>query len=171
REAGFGVGQLNASENGTFKVGIDARARLGETLSLTGSAWREELLGSDARRIAGRALIEYRGRSFSARAGITLADDHLADGRSASSRILQLGLTRRFLDNRLELDAQTELPLGGHDDSIDFPARHRLSARFALTPGIALIGGYEIADGDEIDARTARIGFDLTPWAGARIAL
>ena len=63
------------------------------------------------------------------------------------------------------------LPLGGHSDSIDFPARHRLSARFALTPSVALIGGYEIADGDTIDARTARIGFDIAPWAGARIAL
>lgn len=171
RGAGFGVDQLNAGENGTRKVGIDARARLGETLSLTGSAWHEDYLGSDARRIAGRAMIEYRGRSFSARAGITLADDRLADGRSASSQILQLGVTRRFFGNRLELDAQTELPIGGHSDSIDFPARHRLSARFAVTPSVALIAGVEIADGDEIDARTARIGFDLAPWAGARIAV
>ena len=131
-QSGFGVGQLNASENGTRKIGIDARARLSETLSLTGSAWHEDYLGSDARRIAGRALIEYRGRDFSARAGLTIADDRLADGRSASSQILQLGATKRFFDNRLELDAQTELPIGGHSDSIDFPARHRLSARFAV---------------------------------------
>ncbi len=171
REAGFGLGQLNAGENGTRKLGFDARVRFGENLSLTGSAWHEDYLNSDARRIAGRALLEYRGRSFSARAGITLADDRLADGRSASSQILQLGVTRRFFGNRLELDAQTELPIGGHSDSIDFPARHRLSARFAVTPAVALVGGYEIADGDEIDTRTARIGFDLAPWAGARIAL
>ena len=170
REAGFGVGQLNASENGTRKFGIDARARLSESLSLTGSAWHEDYLNSDARRIAGRALLEYRGRSFAARAGITIADDRLADGRSASSRILQLGATKRFFDNRLELDAQTEIPLGD-SESIDFPARHRLSARFAVTPSVALIGSYEIADGDTIDARTARLGFDLAPWAGARIAL
>ena len=73
------------SENGTRKFGIDARARLAESLSLTGSAWHEDYLGSDARRIAGRALIEYRGRDFAARAGLTIADDRLADGRSASS--------------------------------------------------------------------------------------
>ncbi|HST37349.1 MAG TPA: hypothetical protein VLK25_12060, partial [Allosphingosinicella sp.] len=171
REAGFGIGQLNASENGTRKFGIDARARLSESLSLTGSAWHEEYLGSDARRIAGRALVEYRTRDFAARAGITIADDRLADGRTASSQILQLGLTKRFFDNRLELDAQTELPIGGHSDSVDFPAQHRLSARFAVTPSVALIGAYEIADGDRVDARTARLGFDIAPWAGARIAL
>jgi len=171
RQRGFGVGQLNASENGTRKIGIDARARLSETLSLTGSAWHEDYLGSDAQRIAGRALIEYRSRDLSARAGLTIADDRLADGRSASSQILQLGATKRLFDNRLELDAQTELPIGGHSDSIDFPARHRLSARFAMNRSVALIGSYEIADGDRIDARTARLGFELAPWAGARIAL
>jgi hypothetical protein len=36
---------------------------------------------------------------------------------------------------------------------------------------VALIGSYEIADGAHIDARTARVGFELAPWAGARIAL
>jgi len=171
REAGFGVGQLNASENGTRKFGFDARARLSEALSIVASAWHEDYLNSDARRIAGRALLEYRGRSFSARAGITIADDRLADGRSASSQILQLGLTKRFFDNRLELDAQTELPIGGEAESVDFPARHRIGARFAVTSDVALVGSYEIADGDTIDSRTARIGFDLAPWAGARIAV
>jgi uncharacterized repeat protein (TIGR01451 family) len=171
REAGFGVGQLNASGNGTRKIGIDGRARLTDTLSLTGSAWTEDYLNSEARRIAGRVLIEYRGRDFSARAGLTVADDRLADGRTARSQILQLGATRRFFDNRLELDAQTELPIGGSDGSIDFPARHRLSARFAVSRSVALIGSYEIADGETINARTARVGFELAPWAGARIAL
>jgi len=172
RQSGFGIGQLNASENGTRKIGLDARARLTETLSLTGSVWNEDYLGSAARRIAGRALIEYHGRLLSARAGLTIADDRLADGRSASSRILQLGVTRRFFGNRLELDAQTELPLGSDGDgSIDFPARHRLAARFAVSRSVALIGSYEIADGEHINARTARVGFELAPWAGARIAL
>ena len=49
REAGFGVGQLNASENGTRKIGVDARARLAESLSLTGSAWHEDYLGQRRR--------------------------------------------------------------------------------------------------------------------------
>ena len=172
REAGFGVGQLNASENGTRKFGVDARARISEGLSLTGSAWHEDFLGSSAQRIAGRGLIEYRNRAFSARAGITIADDRLADGRSARSQLLQLGATKRLFDNQLEIDTQTELPIGGKGaESIDFPTRHRLAARFAVNRNVALIGSYEIADGDVIDARTARIGFDLAPWAGARIAL
>jgi uncharacterized repeat protein (TIGR01451 family) len=170
REAGFGLGQTSAAENGTRKFGLDARARLGDTWSLTASAWHEDYLGSDARRIAGRALVEYRRPDFSARAGLTFADDRLADGRSARSTLLTLGATKRLLGNKLELDGQTEIPLG-NSESIDFPARHRLSARYAVTSDIQLVGAYEIADGEKIDARTARIGFDVQPWAGARIAL
>jgi uncharacterized repeat protein (TIGR01451 family) len=171
RQAGFGVAQLTGAENGTRKIGLDARARLGTSLSLTASAWHEDYLLSDARRIAGRALLEYRGGDFTGRAGLTYADDRLADGREARSTLLQFGASRRFFSNRLELDGQTELPIGGSDDSIDFPARHRLAARFAVTPDVQLVGTYEIADGEHLDARTARIGFDLAPWAGARISV
>jgi uncharacterized repeat protein (TIGR01451 family) len=171
QESGFGVGNVSAAENGTRKIGFDGRVRMGETLSLSASAWHEQYLDSDARRIAGRALIEYRGKNIAARAGITLADDRLADGRQARSAIAQIGATKRFFDNRLEVDAQTEIPLGGSNESIDFPARHKLAARYSVTSDVQLIGSYEIADGEHVDARTARLGFDLKPWAGARIAL
>ncbi|MGA9580420.1 MAG: hypothetical protein WBR13_00440, partial [Allosphingosinicella sp.] len=170
RESGFGVGQTGAAENGTRKFGLDARARFGDTWSLIGSAWHEEYLGSDARRTAARALIEYRRPDLVGRAGLTFADDRLADGRSARSTLLTLGATKRLLDNKLEIDGQTEIPLG-NSQSVDFPARHRVSARYAVTGAIQLVGAYEIADGETVDARTARIGFDVQPWAGARIAL
>ena len=170
REAGFGLGQTSAAENGTRKFGLDARARFGDTWSLVGSAWHEDYLGSDARRIAARALVEYRRPDLVGRAGLTFADDRLADGRSARSTLLTLGATKRLLGNKLELDGQTEIPLG-ESESIDFPARHRLGARYAVSSGIQLVGAYEIADGEKVDARTARLGFDLQPWAGARIAL
>jgi uncharacterized repeat protein (TIGR01451 family) len=170
QDRGFGVGQQNLGENGTRKVGIDGRLRIGDKWTLSGSAWHEDYLESDARRIAGKALIEYHGSGLAARAGITFAGDRLEDGRTSQSQILQFGVTKKLFGNRLELDAQTEFPIGGKDNSVDFPARHRLSARFAVTRDVHLVGAYEIAQGDNVDARTARIGFDLTPWAGARIA-
>jgi hypothetical protein len=170
QDRGFGVGQQNLAENGTRKFGFDGRVRIGDRWSLSASAWHEDYLSSDARRIAGRALIEYRAPALATRAGITIADDRLEDGRSSQSQILQLGATKKLFNDRLELDAQTEFPLGGKDESIDFPARHRLTARFAVTQDVHLIAAYELADGEHVDARTARIGFDLTPWAGARIA-
>ncbi|RHW16407.1 DUF11 domain-containing protein [Sphingomonas gilva] len=169
QQGGFGVGQTNASETGTRKFGADVRARLTDALSVSARAWQEEYLLTDARRRAGEALVEYRTKSTDLRAGVILADDRLADGREASSTLAQLGATQRLFGNRLELDAQTEFALSDADDSVDFPARHRLSARFAVTPGIGLVGAYEIAEGEAVKARTARLGFDLKPWTGARL--
>lgn len=168
QEAGYGVGQTNASEGGTRKFGLDGRIRITPDLSITGSAWNEDYLGSAAQRSAGRALAEYRTHGLDLRAGLTIASDRLDDGRSASSTVVQLGATKRLLDNKLELDAQTELPVAGKNESIDFPARHKFSARYAVTDNV-LVGGYEIANGDVINARTARIGFDLKPWTGGRL--
>ncbi len=169
QQAGYGVGQTNAPENGTRKFGLDGRLRITPELSVVGSAWNEDYLGSAARRTAGRALAEYRTRALDLRAGLVIASDRLDDGRTASSTIAQLGATKRLFDNKLELDAQTELPIEGQNESIDFPARHKLSARYAVTDSVTLVGGYEIAKGDSIDARTARVGFDLKPWTGGRL--
>ncbi|MBA3942435.1 MAG: hypothetical protein C0520_14610, partial [Sphingopyxis sp.] len=169
RENGFGAGQLNSGEDGTRKFGFDARLRASSALSVTGSAWQEDYLDTGARRRAARILGEYDNGSTVARAGLTHADDRLTDGTRNTSNIVQLGATQRLFDKKLELDAQTEFALGGEDASVDFPTRHRLGARFALTRDVNLVGSYEIADGDTIKARTARLGFDLAPWAGARL--
>ena len=169
REAGFGTGQLNRGEDGTRKFGFDARLRATRTLSLTGSAWQENYLDTDARRRAARALVEYDNGSSVARAGLTHADDRLSDGSRNRSTIVQLGATQHLFAKRLELDAQTEFALSGQDASVDFPTRHRLGARFAISRDVNLVGSYEIADGESIKARTARLGFDLTPWSGARL--
>ncbi|AYJ85739.1 DUF11 domain-containing protein [Sphingomonas paeninsulae] len=168
QQAGYGVGQQNASEVGTRKFGADGRLRINHQLSFVGSAWQEIQLGSDARRDAGLAKVEYHTKELDLRAGVTIANDHLADGSEANSTIIQLGATKKLLNNRLELDAQTEFAPDGLNQSVDFPARHTATARFAITPAVTLIGSYEIATGAAVDARTARIGFDLKPWSGAR---
>ena len=168
QQAGYGVGQLNGAEGGTRKFGVDGRMRLTERASLTGSAWHEDSLNSSAQRQAGRLLAEYRGKSLNSRAGLTFANDRLDDGSSVTSTIAQLGASKRMLNNKLELDAQTEFALDQGGGSIDFPARHRMSARYAIKDDVALVGSYELADGKDFDARTARIGFDVAPWSGAR---
>ena len=171
RGQGFGVGQTNQVESATRKVGADARLKVGKSLEASASAWREESLATDAQRTAGRIQLEYRNGNRSARVGLVHANDKLDDGREATSNLVQLGASQRLFKGKLELDAQSEIPVGGKDGSIDFPARHKLAARLSVSRAVALVASYEIAKGDIIDSRTARIGFDLQPWAGARIAL
>jgi uncharacterized repeat protein (TIGR01451 family) len=169
QQSGFGVGQLNGAENGTRKFGVDARLRAGKRVALTGSAWHETMLDSTAQRQAARVLAEYDGGETRARAGLTHANDRLADGSRNRSTIAQLGVTQQLFNQKLELDAQTEFALGGQDASIDFPTTHRLGARVQLLKDVNLVGSYEIVDGETIQARTARVGFDISPWAGAKL--
>lgn len=168
QSAGFGLGQLNAAESGTRKFGVDARVRLSDKLSLAASGYQENFLTTGARRRSGTAEIEYRSDDTALRAGVVHAEDRLSDGTVNRSTLARLGATQKLFDGKLELDAQTEFALGGQDESIDFPARHSVTARYAITNDIKLVGTYEIADGENIDARTARIGVDVAPWDGAR---
>ena len=164
----YGVGQQNGAELGRRKVGVDARVRLNERLSIVGSAWQDDALSDKSRRSAGRIEANYRGDKTDLRVGIAHFKDRLPDASRNRSTVLEAGATQRVLDNKLELSASTSIAL---DDtqSIDLPARHRLAARYAITNDVRLIGQYERAKGDNINARTFSGGLEVTPWTGGRI--
>ncbi|WP_425231037.1 hypothetical protein [Sphingomonas sp.] len=166
-DGAFGVAQQNAAERGRRKVGVDARLRLSERLSLSTSLWTDDDLTGRASRRAAKVEAGYRTERAEYRAGLTYAADHTAAG-GTSSMLLEAGATRRLFDNRLELDARTSVPLGSAG-SVDFAAQHRLGVRLQVSSDVALTATYEIATGAAVDARTARLGFDIKPWAGARL--
>lgn len=168
QSAGFGMGQTNRSELGTEKFGLDTRYRLTDKISVSALGYQENRSDSDARRIAGSAEIEYRDADASLRAALTHANDRLDDGSINSSTLARLAGSYQ-LTQKLEVNAQTEFAIGGEDESVDFPARHSVGARYAIRRDVALIGSYEIAKGEKVDAKTARIGFDIAPWSGGRI--
>ncbi|MEG3151081.1 hypothetical protein U1769_14405 [Sphingomonas sp. ZT3P38] len=167
-DAKFGVGQLNGPEIGRRKMGVDARMKLTAALSINATAWYDESLTDPTHREALQVKGEYRTKGTDLHLGISTILDHLADGTNADSTVLDVGATKRLFDNKLQMDASTSFGLG-KTESIDLPARHLLSVRYALSPRIKLIGSYEIASGAAIDARTARVGFELQPWTGGRI--
>ena len=167
---GFGVGQTSPIDSGMRKYGLEGRVRVGKQIEGTLTAWHEERLDSDASRNAGRAQVTYRDGARDLRAGVILARDHLANGEEANSTLLQLGASQRMFNNKLEIGVQSDIPIGG-SDSIDFPARHALTGRYTLSKDVALVGTYEIAKSGELKSRTARMGVELTPWAGSKIGL
>ncbi len=166
---GFGIGQQTLSERASRKLGLDGRHRLTRSLSLTGSAYTENYLDSPARRIAIRAALEMTRQNATLRAGLAHVDDRTPTGGSRRSTLLELGGRQRATD-RLEIDAKAELALGGRDDSIDFPQRMTAGVRWRATEGVDLTGAYQLATGGSVDAGNARVGFELRPWAGARVA-
>jgi uncharacterized repeat protein (TIGR01451 family) len=169
QDAGFGIGQQNVVEAGTRKVGIDGRYVLTSRLTLTGTAWFQENLDRAGTRIAGEAKLEYRRDHGTIFLGTQIADDTGTDGRDRHSRLLTLGGSQALFDGKLDLTGQTQFAPGGADSSVDFPVRHQILASWRVTPGIRLIGGYEIAHGEDYSANTARLGFDVAPWHGAKL--
>jgi uncharacterized repeat protein (TIGR01451 family) len=168
QQKGFGVGQTNIGEAGTLKFGVDGRVRLTSQFSLAGVAYEEQYLSTGGVRDAAEAKLDYRGKYFNSRLDYKYVHDTLATGSTAVSQIIQLGATKRLFDNKLELDAQTEFSPNGQTNSVDFPARHAFTARYTFSKAITLAGTYEIAEGKAVSARTARIGFDVKPWTGAK---
>jgi hypothetical protein len=74
-----------------------------------------------------------------------------------------------LFDSKLSVTLQTQFAPGGQSDSVDFPIRHQIQLAYRITPGIRLIGGYEIANGDGYVAHTKQVGFDVAPWTGAKL--
>ena len=167
-DAQFGVGQTTGAEQGRRKVGIDTRVRITPDLSVETSGWIDDSLTDGTRRVAVQTGLNGHTARGDARLGFAHFDDRLADGMRAKSDVIEASVSRRFMGNKLELSAATSFAIG-KSASIDLPERHRFSARYAVSLGVKLVGTYEIAVGANIDARTARIGLEVTPWEGARI--
>jgi uncharacterized repeat protein (TIGR01451 family) len=164
----YGIGQQNVAERGRRKVGADARVLLSENLSVIGSLWQDESLSDAARRRAAQAQIVLTRQTTDLRFGMTHFSDRLSDSSNAASTVLEAGATQRLFDNKLDLSASTAIAIG-KAESADLPSRHRLGLRFAITQDVRLVGTYELAQGEAIDARQLRGGIEVAPWRGGQV--
>jgi uncharacterized repeat protein (TIGR01451 family) len=170
QDALYGVGQQNIVDAGTSKQGFDARVKLTDRLTLVGAAWHQAQLDGPGERFAGEARIELARKSGTIFAGGQFAADTGIDGQDRKSSLLTLGGTQALLGGKLTLTAQTQFAPGGQHDSTDFPARQQITASYRVSPGVRVIGGYEVAQGKDYTTHTAQVGFDVAPWAGAKIS-
>lgn len=169
QDRGFGLGQQNLVEAGTRKLGADGSWRIADRLSLVGTLWHENQLDGPGSRTAGDARVEYLRDTGTLFAGGQFARDRGVDGQRRDSQLLTLGGSQALFGEKLTLTGQTQMALGSKDDSADFPVRHQLTAAWRVKDGIRLLGGYEIAKGADYTIHTARVGFDVAPWAGAKL--
>jgi uncharacterized repeat protein (TIGR01451 family) len=169
QDGAFGVGQQNLVEAGTRKFGFDGRLRLTDRLGITSTAWHQTQLDSPATRLAGDVRVEYKRDTGTVFIGGQFASDRGIDGEKRDSRLLTIGGSQSLFGDKLVLGGQTQFAPGGDSDSVDFPIRHQITASYRIKPGIRLIGGYEISNGDDYVAHTKRIGVDVAPWTGAKV--
>ena len=169
QDGAFGLGQQNLVEGGTRKFGVDTRIKLGKDFSLTATGWNATQLIGPGSRTAADLRFEYRTNATTAFVGGQFADDIGVDGQKRQSRLLTIGGSQALFKGALTLSGQVQVAPGGEKASVDFPVRQQIMADWRVTKGVRLLAGYEIADGKEFDARTARMGFDVAPWKGAKL--
>ncbi|WP_242187399.1 DUF11 domain-containing protein [Sphingomonas sp. CARO-RG-8B-R24-01] len=169
QDRSFGLGQQNVVDAGTRKVGIDGRVALADRLALTLTAWNATQLDAPGSRNAAETRLEYRRVRGTLFVGGTYADDTGIDGKARHSRLLTLGGTQDLLGGTLTIGAQAQVAPGGDKESVDFPLRQQVTAALRISKSVRLLAGYEISQGKAFTANTARVGFDVAPWSGAKL--
>ncbi|MBK8545185.1 MAG: hypothetical protein IPL62_17635 [Caulobacteraceae bacterium] len=169
QDRGFGIGQQSLGLSDARRYGIEGAYDFSPQLSFAGNLYREEQLTGAGARTAGEAQLRYIGEDFALRGGVQAVNDISSDGRNLESRLLTLGASRFVMDRRLEISSDVAIPFGMSAESADFPARYRMGAAYTLTDNVRLIGNYELAQGEAFESQTVQLGFDSTPWTGARL--
>lgn len=171
QDATFGLGQQSGQENGTRKIGGDARYKLNDKVTLQGEVYQQDVLATGAQRDVAEARAEWRDKSLTTHAGVRRAHDQLGSGDEQTSEQLLAGAAWTMPDARTTLRAGAEVDAsGGGGESSDFPNRYTLGADYRLTPQSTLFAEQEIARGEELAANTTRLGLRTRPWTGGELA-
>ncbi|MEX2207314.1 MAG: carboxypeptidase-like regulatory domain-containing protein [Myxococcota bacterium] len=164
---GFGLGQQSASETNMHQLGLDARYRLSDSLALSGEAFRQVDMASDARRDLFEGRLDHHEGPVTAYGGLRWAHDVFSDGEDTSSPQVLSGGSYTTYQNRLKLRADTEVTLSG-DESLDFPTRFLVGADFELLPQLTVFGEEELTLASERSTAATRVGLRTSPWAGGQ---
>jgi fimbrial isopeptide formation D2 family protein len=190
----YGLGDTGNAELGWRKYGIDAKLHVTKQFSFVTSLWMENSLTSTSSRKALQMKAQYKLGKTDFHVGISAIDDQLASvdtttttstttatGTTSTSTttssgpingtstVIEVGASRKFLNDKLQIDATISHAIGPAA-SIDLPANDSITARYTINPKVKLVASYDVANGQTLDTRTARVGFEMTPWKGAKLS-
>jgi len=167
-EPDFGLGQQNAAEIGTRRIGADLVRRFSEKFQVGTQLYRQNNLLTDSKRNFGEARLNYTGKRFSGRTGFRYAEDRLGNGVTNRSNQISAGVGYKFFADKFEVRLDREQSVGGNENA-DFPTRTILGADYNLSKYITLYAQQEFARGEFEDAEDTRVGVRARPWAGAQV--
>ena len=165
----FGLGYQSTADQGMRRVGLDARARIGERITVEGEAGWQQNLQTDAIRNLVRGLLRYERENFTARIGLAHAEDEFDDGDTRKSDLAEFGITQKFFDSKVKLRLNGSTTLSGEAENIDYPTRYVFGADYRVAEGMDLVAEYEDAEGEDVDASMTRLGVRAAPWSRAQI--
>lgn len=169
QESGFGLGQQNASEDGTRKVGAEGRYQLRKDIALTADVFQQEMLKTGSHREMADVRGEYQRDKYTVGAGLRHAQESILSATSHTETSTdQLTLGGRYNINRdLKLRANAEVGIAGQSETQNFPDRLLLGADYQLLRNLQLVGEEEWAFSDTRSTQSTRAGVKYQPWKGA----
>ena len=166
---GYGLGYQSTADKGVRRVGINGRAKFAEHFQFEGEAGWQQNLATDAIRNLARAAVRYENDDFTARLGVTHAEDKHDDGERIGSDIVEAGVTQRVFDDKVNLRASVSTSLGEDAENADFPTRYLLGVDYRVVEGVDVVAEYEDSESRESQAQMSRIGVRAKPWNRAQI--
>ena len=167
---GFGLGYQSEADKGIRRIGLDARANIGDQFTVEGEAGWQQNLQTDAIREMARGQLRYENDDFSARLALAHAEDDYDDGETRTSDLAEIGITQAMLDGQLKLRLSGMTEFNGDAENVDYPTRYVVGADYGVADGVDLVAEYEQAEGQDIDASMARVGVRATPWSRSQIS-
>jgi uncharacterized repeat protein (TIGR01451 family) len=167
QKPGFGLGQQSGSVTNMEQMGLDARYKLSDALQLSGQAFRQVDVASDARRDLFESRLDHHDGPIGAYGGLRWAHDLFSDGTDTASPQVLGGASYTTYQNRLKLRADSEVSVGG-DQSLDFPSRFLVGADFELLPELTVFGEEELSLAGDRSTTATRVGLRTSPWQGGQ---
>ncbi|MEO0573885.1 MAG: OmpA family protein [Pseudomonadota bacterium] len=166
-DAGFGLGQQTGNQLGVQNSGGQLRWQFAERWFLQSQIGLQENLDTGTERRLADAELRFDAGKFNAFAAVATVKDEATDGTVRESELARIGVSQRIWGDRLTLRAQTEQAIGDSDGSLDFPARTVAGVDLNFR-NATLFVEHEMAEGENIDAQTTRVGLRATPWQRAQ---
>ncbi|MEO1594138.1 MAG: OmpA family protein [Pseudomonadota bacterium] len=165
-DSNFGLGAQAANQLGIEATGLDARWQHAERWFSQVSLGRQENLDTGVERQRGEAEVRYQDSRNTAFMGLAFVSDEAADGLTRDSSLARAGVGRSFFGDRITLRLSTEQAIDT-DESLDYPSRTLVGLDWKLAQA-TLFAEHEVANGEDIDAQTSRVGLRATPWQRAQ---
>jgi len=167
-EPGFGLGQQQATESGTRKLGADAGYKLTDRITLGAQAYRQDNMITGLKRDVMEGKAAYTDGLYSARVGMRYASDKMPDGSTNASNQLTAGASWLTLNKRLNLHVDHDQSIG-NNNNVDFPTRTTFGADFKLIEAATIFAQQEFTSGSNSKTNSTRVGVKATPWDGGAI--
>jgi uncharacterized repeat protein (TIGR01451 family) len=165
---GFGLGQQQATELGTRKLGAEAGYKLTDSITTNLQGNRQYNLSTGAIGDLVEARANYNAGNYGATLGLRYASDLLGDGTRNTSDQLSVGANWLTLDKKLNLKVTRDQSIGGNSN-LDFPTRTTLGADYKLTEKVSVFGQQEFTDGASSKTNSTRGGLKTNPWTGGTV--